>query len=569
LEESWRNPDGRPNGEMAMKLRPWVVVLLVMLAAGLLRWRLLDIPLERDEGEYAYAGQLMLQGIPPYQLACNMKLPGTYAAYAVLMAVFGQTIAGVHRGLLVVNCAAILLVYLLGKRLFGTVSGLAACAAYALLSVGSGVLGTEAHATHFVVLAALGGALLLTRPADSCRPATLWWSGLLFGLAFVMKQQGALFGVFGALCVAARCWREGRGLAIKLGAFLAGAAAPFAVTCLLLWWAGVFPKFWFWTFTYARQYAAESSLAEGVSAFVDTFPPILKQNAPLWLLAAVGLVLAWLKRERWGAAAFATALLLFSFLAVCPGLFFREHYFVLLLPAVALLAGVAVRHRAMYWVFGAALVLSLGLQREFLFRLSPLEACRDLYGRNPFPEAIQVADYIRAHSEKGARIAVLGSEPEIYFYAHRHSATSYIYMYGLMETQPYAMRMQNDMIREVEAAAPQYVVQVSGNASWLQDQESPSGIFNWWYAYGATHYHLVGIADIISEERTEYRWAGAVDTYQPQSSYFLGVYRRIDRVTAASRQTSKLPDGSSQRAAWWRTAGSPPSLWGAPALRPR
>ena len=82
---------------MAMKLRPWVVVLLVMLAAGLLRWRLLDIPLERDEGEYAYAGQLMLQGIPPYQLACNMKLPGTYAAYAVLMAVFGQTIAGVHR----------------------------------------------------------------------------------------------------------------------------------------------------------------------------------------------------------------------------------------------------------------------------------------------------------------------------------------------------------------------------------------------------------------------------------------------------------------------------------------
>lgn len=37
-------------------------------------------PLERDEGEYAYAGQLMLQGIPPYQLAYNMKLPGTYAA---------------------------------------------------------------------------------------------------------------------------------------------------------------------------------------------------------------------------------------------------------------------------------------------------------------------------------------------------------------------------------------------------------------------------------------------------------------------------------------------------------
>lgn len=552
-----------------MKLKPWVVVLLVMLGAGLLRWRLLDMPLERDEGEYAYAGQLMLQGIPPYQLACNMKLPGTYAAYAVLMAAFGQSIAGIHWGLLLVNCAAILLVYRLGKRLFGTACALAACAAYALLSIGSGVLGTEAHATHFVVLPALAGALLLARPAGSWRPATLWWSGLLFGLAFVMKQQGVLFGVFGALYVAARCWREGRGLVLKLGAFLGGAAAPFAVTCLLLWRAGVFPKFWFWTFIYARQYAAESSLADGISAFTENFSPILKQNAPLWLLAAAGLVLVWRKRESRGAAALATAFLLFSFLAVCPGLFFREHYFVLLLPAVALLAGAAVRYRAMYWVFGAALVLSMGLQREFLFRLSPLEACRELYGRNPFPEAVQVADYIRAHSEKDARIAVLGSEPEIYFYAHRHSATSYIYMYGLMEAQPYALTMQNEMIGEVEAAAPEYVVQVSGNASWLQDEQSPTRIFDWWYAYGAQHYQLVGIADIISEKRTEYRWAAAAEAYQPQSSYYLAVYRRSERVTAASRETSRLPDGSPLRAAWSRTAGFPASLWEAAGLRPR
>ena len=41
-----------------------------------IRIRFLAIPLERDEGEYAYAGQLMLQGIPPYRLAYNMKFPG-------------------------------------------------------------------------------------------------------------------------------------------------------------------------------------------------------------------------------------------------------------------------------------------------------------------------------------------------------------------------------------------------------------------------------------------------------------------------------------------------------------
>jgi hypothetical protein len=520
-----------------MKLRPWVVVLLVMLAAGLLRLRLLDLPLERDEGEYAYAGQLLLQGIPPYRLACNMKLPGTYAAYAALMAVFGQSIAAIHFGLLLVNCASILLVYLLGKRLFGTASGLAGCAAYALLSLGSGVMGTAAHATHFVVLPALGGVLLLTRPTDTWRPSTLWWSGLLFGVAFVMKQPGLCYGVFGALYAAARLWRERRPMAAKLGAFSAGAAAPFAVTCLLLWLAGVFPKFWFWTFTYARQYASEVSLGVGFWAFVLNFLPILKHSAPLWLLAGVGLFAIWRRNENRDRAAFVTAFLLFSFLAVCAGLHFRQHYFVLLLPAVALLAGAAIRHRAMGWVFGAALLLSIGFEREFLFRLNPVQACRELYGLNPFPEAIRVADYIRAHSEKDARIAVLGSEPEIYFYARRHSATSYIYVYGLMEAQPYALAMQNEMIGEVEQTAPQYVVRVAGNMSWLRRPQSPPRIFDWWLAYAPQHYRLVGIVDIVSAERTEYRWEAAAETYQPRSSYFLTVYRRSEAGRPASRDT--------------------------------
>ena len=81
------------------KLQPWhrlfgwhfVILLAVITFFGAIRWRLLDMPLERDEGEYAYAGQLMWQGIPPYQLAYNMKLPGTYAAYDAILA--GQDIA--------------------------------------------------------------------------------------------------------------------------------------------------------------------------------------------------------------------------------------------------------------------------------------------------------------------------------------------------------------------------------------------------------------------------------------------------------------------------------------------
>src|SRR5262249_11934970 len=67
----------------------WICLGLVLLFIVAVRIRLLPVLLERDEGEFAYAGQLILEGIPPYQLAYNVKLPGIYAAYAVVMAVFG------------------------------------------------------------------------------------------------------------------------------------------------------------------------------------------------------------------------------------------------------------------------------------------------------------------------------------------------------------------------------------------------------------------------------------------------------------------------------------------------
>src|SRR4051812_29965489 len=96
-----------------------LTVILILNCA--LRFHLRNIPLERDEGEYAYAGQLMLQGIPPYELAYNMKLPGTYVAYVLILAVFGQTPSGVHLGLLMINSLTVFLVFLLALRLAGLV----------------------------------------------------------------------------------------------------------------------------------------------------------------------------------------------------------------------------------------------------------------------------------------------------------------------------------------------------------------------------------------------------------------------------------------------------------------
>src|SRR5258708_8077578 len=137
-----------------------LVGLVILLFAGI-RWRVREMPLERDEGEYAYAGQLILQGIPPYQLAYNMKLPGTYVAYAAILRTFGETAAGIHLGLLVVNGLTTVMIFFLARRLYGELAGATAAASYGLLSTSEGVLGLAGHATHFVTFFAVAGLLFL------------------------------------------------------------------------------------------------------------------------------------------------------------------------------------------------------------------------------------------------------------------------------------------------------------------------------------------------------------------------------------------------------------------------
>jgi hypothetical protein len=521
--------------------RAWITLFVVVLVlVCLIRIRLLNLPLERDEGEYAYAGQLLLRGIPPYQLAYNMKFPGTYAAYALLMSIFGQSIAGIHLGLLFVNLATIALVFFVGRRLINSTAGIVAASSYAILSTVRSVLGMAGHATHFVVLPMLGGALLLLRASVSKK--TLFVSGLLFGLALLMKQPAFFFIPFGAGYLLFEDWRSRlpwSKIVMRNALFLSGSAFPLAATGVLLWWTGAFAKFWFWALTYARVYGGIVSASEGIQMFFEETSGVIDSAWPLWILATLGLIACWSSNIR-GRRPFLLGLLGFSTLAVCPGLYFREHYFILILPAVCLLVGAAITTLEGFssrtpvpfrfiplLLFAAACALPLRAQQRFVTAPNPTLACRMIYGLEPFPEAIQVGNYLQAHTNQDDRIAVLGSEPEIYFYAHRLSATGYIYMYALMEPHRYALQMQREMIQEIEAARPKYIVYVKDDFSWLQRENSEKLIYSWFRRYSFENFRLAGLVNIVSPDRTDYYFPPpATPESIPLSQNYLLIYER-------------------------------------------
>ena len=525
---------------------PWLVVLAVLLFVGCIRLRLLNLPLERDEGEYAYAGQLLLQGTPPYELAYNMKLPGTYAAYAVGMGIFGQTTAGIHLTLLVAGSLTITFVFLLGRHLGGSLAGAVASVSYGIMSVSPMVAGMAAHSTHFVVLFAVPATWLLLRGAGGGRGA-VFTSGLLFGMAFLMKQQGICFGMFGIVFLLWTAWRNrvlfSRRFVERILIFGTGLALPFAITCLLLAFAGVFSRFWFWTVSYARLYETALTLREGIQ---DHLIAHLKQtrdlSGGLWLLALAGLLAGWRAKPLRPAIIFTVVFWLFSFLGTGAGLYFRGHYFILVLPAFALLTGLAVaalREIAPSAVlpnvvkslpviaFSMILSWMIYYQAPVFFQWPTMQVCRNIYRDNPFAEAVVAAAQIREHSAADARVAVIGSEPEIYFYARRHSATGYIYTYALMEPQPYALDMQHEMAHEIEAARPEYLIHVPYELSWLHQPGSSGYLAGWFVEYSRKYYKKIGIVSPSADaEPVSFRDAAATNAPSAPGQY-ITIYQRL------------------------------------------
>ncbi len=525
----------------------WALATVVFALVIAIRIRLLGIPLERDEGEYAYAGQLILQGIPPYKLAYNMKFPGTYAAYALIMSIFGQTIVAIHLGLLLINVATIALIFFVGRRLINTVAGITAAASYAVLSVSPSVLGLAAHATNFVVLFVLGGILLLLKeqavtalePSQPKRLVQLFASGLLFGIGALMKQPGVLFIPFGAIYIV---WNDLNGrlflnrMFLRIVIFVAGAAVPLGVTSLILWRAGVLDTFWFWTVNYARQYGSLVPLSQAPQIFSRSANEVVLTAWPIWTLAGIGALTVWDHRIR-ASIFFLIGFLFFSALAVCPGFFFRTHYFILVLPAVSLLAGAAISkltgilegrlillRLVPLLLFAFAVSVPIMFDKKIFFEVSPNQACGLIYPDNPFLESVRIGTYVREHTEPGDTIVVLGSEPEIYFYSHRHSATGYIYTYGLMEPQKYAHHMQEEMIREIEDARPKYLISVAIGYSWLRRPDSEPAIFTWANEYMAQNYTAAGFVNIKPTE-TDYFFGNVPQTVETLNDYIL-IYRR-------------------------------------------
>jgi hypothetical protein len=493
------------------------LVALALLASGALRLRLLELPLERDEGGYATVAQLLLAGVAPYAEAYEMRMPGVFLAYALFLGAFGESAEAIRIGLALANAASTVFLYLLGRRIADETTGASAAVLFAATSLATSVLGLAANTEHFVLLPAIAGLWVLAAPITTARALC---GGCLLGLAFLTKQTAAPLVACGVVFAWLGARERGSHSAHAALACAAAACLPALATALALAVAGSFEAFWFWTVAYPLTYAAAPAPGAVAAALREALRQLLETLAPLWLLAGAGGVAGLRSSRLRGAARLALLWLAFATLAVAAGQRFRPQHFLLLLPPCALLAGLATSSlsslarlrspaslRAVrIGIVGLAAVAMLWGDRAILWQMDQRAASRALHGANPFLETREIALWLREHASPGDRVAVLGSEPQIYFYSRLPPATPYLHAYEMVQDHSYALRMQQEVIARLEASPPRFVVFVNMGISWHSAPGVENRLLAWVREQMPRRYQQVGQINLLDTRHTEYYW---------------------------------------------------------------
>ena len=416
---------------------------------------------------------------------------------------------------------------------------------FALLSLSYHVQGFWANAEHFILPFVIGANIILLSGLRKNKIYYVLLSGILFGCAALVKQQGAFFGFFGFVVLLISGWQNKTEDKKKywkyIVAYFVGVIIPLLLCFFYLAYAGVLEKFYLWTFIYAKEYSSISSIDGVKFSFIGGFQSLFYFSSPIWIISLVGFITLFFYKQNAQSCFLTLEMLVAGIIALSVGFYFRPHYFVLVLPAVAILFGIGIRY--IFRVFSIASLLlvryfppvfitaiailsTLAAHRDVLFQFSPTKVTQTVYPIYPFPFSPTIAEIIKEKTSIKDRIAIIGNEPQFLFYSQRRSATSFMYIYSLGEDQPLAEQFRLEMIRQVESSSPKLLVYTNIQP---QSYKKPKGweeLDKWFFHFANLHYTLSARFEYLNATDTLLVLDPGLLTKPPTHLFWISIYEK-------------------------------------------
>lgn len=456
-----------------------------------------------DEGSYAGIACRLLQGGEVYRDGVENKLPGIFYIYKAIFALAGRyNMLAVHIAVTLVALATARVVAAIAERYSDERGGTWAAVSYLVFSAAYYPKILAGNTEMFAVLPsalAIWTYQLGQRARGTARAPLLFIvAGALGGATFLCKQVAiatfcAMLGDLIGTPILRRLPDGARGLLRDVGCavllILGFTILPVALV-LHLRSIGVWDDAVFWTYTYVvKHYIPAGSGQHGFLFHVATsLVPFMATMSPLLYLAYRGRSTKQSALYWWFGGNLGAALV---------GGRMYGHYFVLLLPALATLAGVGAatwltpaRRGIEQRVRAAFVAIAIG----FFVYAVVYDSATDSFW-SPKPDYRLASQHVRERTKPDDQIFVWGWFPPLYQAADRCPATRFVYTHlhsgkkgaGVEAKHHYVPEAWDMLMVDLEKSKPPYVLDTSkGDYSY---DFPPEGFPRLW-DYLSAHYEV-------------------------------------------------------------------------------
>ena len=385
-----------------------------------------------SEAMYSVVANEIVDGGRPYADAVERKPPLLFWTYAAVFTIAGKfNWKALHIVALVWTLCAMAGLYVIGRDLFDRNTGLIAALFYSVFQPWWTWKNLTFDAEMLMNLPIIWGwAIALGRSSSRLRPE-LFAAGALLGAAFLLKQPAAIAAVPLGIYLLLPSYRASRSLtrtnSITQAAILTtGFFAALGVVTTVLWKQGILGDAFYWTI--ADHDVPHVFWQKGIVSTLIFLAACL----PL----VIGAILACQREnEIWAGRApermALLGLLAASAIGAAAGARFYPHYYVQLIPPLALLAA---PYYARLWsrtVQPPHWLLRPGVTYAWLALTIIAFSIHHWTGLAPRRAPSEAGQYLFTHSAPADRIFVWGQSSEVYLDAHRRPACRYITTFPL------------------------------------------------------------------------------------------------------------------------------------------
>ena len=386
-----------------------------------------------DEAAYSVVANEIVDGGRPYIDAVDRKPPLLFWTYAAVFEVAGKyNWMALHAVALVWTLGTMAGLYAIGRQLFNRETGLIAALLYSIFQPWAAANNLAFNGELLMNLPLVWAwAIAFGRGKSRMRPELIV-AGALLCAGFLLKQPAAIAAVPLGIYLLLPSYRASRGITriesiIHAVMLTVGFFAALGSVAVVLCQQGILRDAFYWTFTnHSIPHVFWGAGVLHTLAFVGACLPLII-GAALAVRDKDGL---WVNKNAERIALL--GLLVLSAVGAAAGARFYPHYYIQLIPPLALLAAPHYasawfgKTRLRYWFLRPA-VMSVWLAiTAVAFFISHWE----LLARDREPS--ETARYLTGHSAPNDRIFVWGrSAAEVYLQARRRPACRYILTFPL------------------------------------------------------------------------------------------------------------------------------------------